>query len=195
MTTTDATFEAQHPRGDHGQFTVKQHDGPAAGLLGAHEVHVSCYADEPVAARVRLPDVPSQHSMAIGEDQAGLVWTFAEEHRLADGRYLNSVQYVYHAYAGEDQFNIVTETEQFVADGPGLYEATAHIVREGSTWHRYDSAPVVCSRERAESMARRAVDDAHLHQSYFVTDVPWTGEPLARTVDEFREASARLHGD
>lgn len=196
MTITDPTFEAEHPRAAGGQFATKLNDAPTTPLIDGYRAHVSPYADEPIAARVGMPSEISETSMVIGgAEQAGSVWTFAEEHRLADGRYLNSIQYIYPAYAGEDQMNVVTETEQFVSAEPGAYEQTAHLDREGSTWHRYDSAAVVCSAERAASMAKRAASDAHLHQSYFVADVPWTGEPLAATAESFRDASAQLNGD
>ncbi|MBN9214671.1 MAG: hypothetical protein J0J04_07645 [Microbacterium sp.] len=195
MTITDPTFEAAHPRAAAGKFTTKTNDAPATPLIDGHEAQVAPYADEPIAGRTEMPTEPSEQTMAMGDDQAGLVWTFAEEHRLADGRYLSSIQYVYPAYASETEFTIVTETEQFVSAEPHAYEATAHLVREGSTWNRYDSAALVCSPERAATMAKRAAEDAHLHQSYFTSTVPWTGEPLADTAAAFRESSALLNGE
>lgn len=193
MTITNPAFEAAHPREAGGKFVEKADDAPNRPLDSAGQVRVTPYLGDPIADRAMLPTVPSEHSMALSDDQAGCVWTFAEEHRLTDGRYLSTVQYVYPAYAGDGQMAVVTETEQFVADHPCAYEANAHLVREGATWDRYDSAPVVCSVERAMSMAKRSAEDAHLHQTYFTSTVPWTGEPLAATAAEFREACERLN--
>lgn len=189
------SFETLHPRGNAGKFAAKSNKAPATPLIDGYQAYVTGYADEPIADRTALDEGPAESSMAIGQDQAGSVWSFAEEHRLEDGRYLSTIQYIYPAYAGEDQMNVVTETEQFTSTEPGAYAATAHLVREGSTWNRYDSAPIVCSVERATAMAKRAAADAHLHQSYFTANVPWTGEPLAATAVAFREASAQLNGN
>lgn len=195
MTITDAGFEGQHPRATTGQFTTKTNDAPSVPLIDGYRAYVTPYADEQIAGRTLAPTDLSEETMAMGDDQAGPVWTFAEEHRLADGRYLTSIQYVYPAYSGESEMNVVTETEQFVSAEPNAYAQTARLDREGATWHRYDSAPVVCSPERAATMARRAAEDAHLHQMYFASGTPWTGEPLAGTAEAFREASATLNGN
>lgn len=193
MTFTDPSFEATHPRAGGGQFTAKANDAPGVPLIDGYRASVAPYDGEPIAQRTAMPDEPTLHSMVLSDEQAGSVWTFAEEHRLVDGRYLSTVQYVYPAYAGETEMSVVTETEQFVSAEPGVYAQTAHLVREGSSWHRYDSAPVVCSIERAETMARRAAQDVYLHQTYFTDTVPWTGEPLAATAGEFRDASEQLN--
>jgi len=193
MTITDSTFEAVHPRAVSGQFATKSNSAPDVPLVDGCRATVAPYSDEPITHRSVMPDEPTLHSMVLSDDQAGSVWTFAEEHRLVDGRYLTTVQYVYPAHASETEMRIVTETEQFVSAEPGAFLMTAHLDREGSTWHRYDSAPVVCSAERAATMAKRAAADAHLHQSYFTDTVPWTGEPLRATAEGFREASEQLN--
>lgn len=197
MTISNPAFESTISRTRSGEFAAKVNSAPATQLEATGPVAVTPYAGEKVTRRHGLPGVVTHaHSMAIGDDQDSLVSTFAEEHVTEDGRVLTSVHYVYAATDDEGAtYRIVTETEQFVAPAAGVYEATAHRIREGSAWERFDSSPMRISRERAATLAEQAAEDAHLYQSFFARpDQPWAGAPAPEHADALKETAAQLRG-